>query len=683
MGMGLRTLSVLFLALCAFSFRFKSAKAFLFKINTLQQSSISPRSRCPICSSPLRVHRVESGWEPGDGSDSSKVYAEYDQYVKMYDETTREKVVATRPADICRTIASGRKLLVGIVIKYFMVPLMLTFLCKRLTARYSTFVGVNRFYLDRINRALHGLFVTLPCAIALQHRTSPAAAAPTAPPPPPTLLLNPTTPSSAVVEEELNLRRVPPALLFMTSLPQTLYHVVTLAPSPLMTTLSYLTSLTVYFQYMPVYYRFTTSCRNFIKRLASIIFYFLLPLTLAYGGLLGSRSGCVGGVAAKIIGGMGVINLLGFLRLVRVEIAHDVPLIDVEEVGERVLEERTRVRVRLRWRNPRPFKDQVEYLLFDSLTTPLIKRDPSLVFRRRKKVLDPKQSSNKLLRKEYEHGVETRKTRRGPGPDSPMSDRASWVEEAARFRAGKHEDDMESGDIKDPLGLAVQQTLNVGASFSFDYNDIDDLESADQVVHVLRARCALSAVKRARWLFDPERAKAVIELVEGSEADRNAAKAKLVKEAEAELEVLARMVESMSVLGLDAPKGCAIDFMEVRQQDLTAYQPAPSSMDDVISDIVKDEFGIGEGEGDDDGEDWEDGEDDVVLSSSQKNVAILKALREREEKAEGGVVTDVQEQDDAEFVKSWVDQKLGLNEDGTRRDNDDGDGDGDVGIYVA
>ena len=98
--MGLRTLSVLFLAFCAFSFRFKSAKAFLFKINTLQQSSISPRSRCPICSSPLRVHRVESGWEPGDGSDSSKVYAEYDQYVKMYDETTREKVVATRPGEV-------------------------------------------------------------------------------------------------------------------------------------------------------------------------------------------------------------------------------------------------------------------------------------------------------------------------------------------------------------------------------------------------------------------------------------------------------------------------------------------------------------------------------------------------------------------------------------------------------
>ncbi|GMH54399.1 hypothetical protein TL16_g01663 [Triparma laevis f. inornata] len=451
-----------------------------------------------------------------------------------------------------------------------------------------------------------------------------------------------------------------------------------MAPSPLLTALSYLTSLTVYFQYMPLYYGFSQSYRNFIRRLTKAVFYFLLPYTMIVSGGLrigfgcgGGVGGSGGGVAAKLLGSMGILNLLGFSRLIKIEISHDVPLTDVGKVQPQLLKERTKLRVRLRWRNPKPMKNHLEYLLFDSLTTPLSKRDPSLVFRRRRAVLNPIESSNKLIRKEYEHGVETRKMGGVPDPDSPMTDRSSWIEKAALFRAEKHEDDLGSGDIKDPLGLAVQQTLGVGASFSFDYNDIDDLESDDQVVHVLRARCALSAVKRARWLFDPERANAVIEQV--SEPEQNAAKARLVSEAEAELEELAAIVESMTVVGLDAPKGSAIDFMEVRQQHMSFYQPAPSSMDDVIGEIVKIEFGDvgGEEEGEEGG---------VVLSFSEKNLAILKAFREKKEE----VVEGRGEGSDADFVKSWVDQKLGLNDDGTKRNGGDGDDDDDdVGLYIA
>ena len=70
----------------------------------------------------------------------------------------------------------------------------------------------------------------------------------------------------------------------------------------------------------------------------------------------------------------------------------------------------------------------------------------------------------------------------------------------------RHAKDLEDEDIRDPLGVAVQQTLGVGASFNFDYEDATGL-TLDEAVHTLRARAALSAVKRVRHLFDPDRAR--------------------------------------------------------------------------------------------------------------------------------------------------------------------------------
>ena len=85
------------------------------------------------------------------------------------------------------------------------------------------------------------------------------------------------------------------------------------------------------------------------------------------------------------------------------------------------------------------------------------------------------------------------------------------------------------------------QTLGVGASFNFDYEDVKNL-TLDEYVHVLRARAALSAVKRVRYLFDPDRARAELKEFD-TLVERNNARKKLVKEAEEETFKMAEMVK--------------------------------------------------------------------------------------------------------------------------------------------
>ena len=84
--------------------------------------------------------------------------------------------------------------------------------------------------------------------------------------------------------------------------------------------------------------------------------------------------------------------------------------------------------------------------------------------------------------------------------------RERWLTDARRRRGEQHDADLEEGDIGDPLGCAVRQTLGLGVSMAYEYRDPPEgTDSVPQLVHVLRARCVMSAVKRVRFLYDPDR----------------------------------------------------------------------------------------------------------------------------------------------------------------------------------
>ena len=176
--------------------------------------------------------------------------------------------------------------------------------------------------------------------------------------------------------------------------------------------------------------------------------------------------------------------------------------------------------------------------------------------------------------------------------------RDAWLEEAKRRRGEQHDLDLEEGDIEDPLGCAVRQTLGLGVSLAYDYKDPPEItDSLPQLVHILRARCILSAVKRVRYLYDPERARSEIEGGKSREEVR--------VEVEVEVEYLRQMVDSLSVFSLEPPDTQrGINLKQIRGWEgpegyrleqpstLFSYQPDPKKLDDVVEEIREEEFGV-------------------------------------------------------------------------------------------
>lgn len=181
---------------------------------------------------------------------------------------------------------------------------------------------------------------------------------------------------------------------------------------------------------------------------------------------------------------------------------------------------------------------------------------------------------------------------------APGSSRDAWLEEAKRRRGEQHDSDLEEGDIEDPLGCAVRQTLGLGVSLAYDYSDPPGIiDSLPQLVHILRARCILSAVKRVRYLYDPERAR--------NEIEGGKSREELRAEVENEVERLRQAVDSLSVFSLEPPDTQrGIDLKQVRGLEgpesyrleqpstLFSYQPQPKNLEDIIDEIREEEYGV-------------------------------------------------------------------------------------------
>ena len=90
---------------------------------------------------------------------------------------------------------------------------------------------------------------------------------------------------------------------------------------------------------------------------------------------------------------------------------------------------------------------------------------------------------------------------RGHYDDPTAQNRDSLITRANERMMQLHQEDYEKGDFKDPLGVAVKRTLNIGLSFDFDH--YTSLEKGEEPsIHRLRSRAAKSAVRRCNRISE-------------------------------------------------------------------------------------------------------------------------------------------------------------------------------------
>ena len=79
-------------------------------------------------------------------------------------------------------------------------------------------------------------------------------------------------------------------------------------------------------------------------------------------------------------------------------------------------------------------------------------------------------------------------------------DRSAAIQNATQARIHKHQESYNTKTLDDVLGVAIQQTFDIGLSYDFDHFDSPENNGDEISIHQLRARMAKSAVRRKREL---------------------------------------------------------------------------------------------------------------------------------------------------------------------------------------
>jgi hypothetical protein len=196
--------------------------------------------------------------------------------------------------------------------------------------------------------------------------------------------------------------------------------------------------------------------------------------------------------------------------IMRIEHTHNISMIttqnayrsdslkDIEVLEDRI-QQYTKWRYRLGWRDPqrlhvtlKKYPNDLSYWLF-------LKGGAEDQFEEQTKRLYNSRflmSENFILNK-------LKKDRESGPSASKNTDRESWKPQAMEKLRQEHEQDYLANNktlsFKDPLGVALQQTLNVGLGFNFDYQT--PLKSDEKPsLRRLQARAAQSAVQRIQQL---------------------------------------------------------------------------------------------------------------------------------------------------------------------------------------
>jgi hypothetical protein len=194
--------------------------------------------------------------------------------------------------------------------------------------------------------------------------------------------------------------------------------------------------------------------------------------------------------------------LMAVRSLFRIEKTHDISLATEFETLKNIvanpkeMDKRTKWRYRLHWREPQrllqaipSWIDSTTYRLFFKNTVPdKFMRDSRAAIR---------------LDVDQERRGRVAQMNRGR---NPAIQNTEWKSRAMEVLAAEHQRDYDSGEFKDPLGVAIQQTFGIGLAYSFDHMT-PLAEGEEPTSRRLQARTAKSAIRRVQEIYDAESAK--------------------------------------------------------------------------------------------------------------------------------------------------------------------------------
>mmetsp|Transcript_32372 Transcript_32372/g.71102 ORF Transcript_32372/g.71102 Transcript_32372/m.71102 type:complete len:733 (-) Transcript_32372:70-2268(-) len=177
---------------------------------------------------------------------------------------------------------------------------------------------------------------------------------------------------------------------------------------------------------------------------------------------------------------------------------------------------------------------------------------------------------------------------RGHYDDPAAQNRDTLITRANERMMKLHQEDYDKGDFKDPLGVAVKRTLNIGLSFDFDH--YTSLEKGEEPsIHRLRSRAAKSAVRRCNRIS--EEAEEYLNTIEDPEKKLQAG-VELAKERGVEVDEMADTIFNLIPTNAASPnpfsKVQAISESEALA--ITGVQlPDPASMVATIGEVSPNE----------------------------------------------------------------------------------------------
>ena len=222
-------------------------------------------------------------------------------------------------------------------------------------------------------------------------------------------------------------------------------------------------------------------------------------------------------------------------------------------------------------------------------------------------------------------------------------DRNAAIQNATQARIHKHQESYDTKTLDDVLGVAVQQTFDIGLSYDFDHFDSPANNGDEISIHQLRARMAKSAVRRKRELdctIENELA-ALRRLKEDAVTARNTEVAeeemqfvKQIRDRHAnEVNQMRNALLNMIPTDADAPKGTErydSPIMVAEYVDLQAIAPTRRGELQVTKDIVPDSLiMIEEYVRRDFGDDAADAYRQDVIAARKKEKQMLLNIRQR------------------------------------------------------
>lgn len=231
-----------------------------------------------------------------------------------------------------------------------------------------------------------------------------------------------------------------------------------------------------------------------------------------------------------------IVHMVAVLRLLRIEHNHDLSL--ANSSSRLILQNKEALKKRMKWRYRLVWRDPTR-----RLWTALSEFVDNAVFRFlfeggvQDKILN---ASRQQLKRENQDMYD--KVQELDQLDKSVLESSKWKQSSMDKLAEEHQADYETGVFRDPLGVAIQQTFDIGLGFADSH--MDPLPKGEHPsARRLQSRAAKSAIRRLQDIYDETKAIDFDAITDFQE--REAAKANIRHREEAEREYLAKELSEL------------------------------------------------------------------------------------------------------------------------------------------